>query len=167
MNIAYETVLAWDGKRWRDRYKHRVIWEECNGPIPKGMVVHHIDGDRRNNDISNLKLVTRAEHSHIHKVLFNINKSHAGKTNAEIYGPEKAESIRTKLSDKMKVRTYTEERNRNVSKGLMGHHVSEESRIKMSDAAKKRKRKPWSEETKKKMSEAAFRRHARDKEGDK
>ena len=30
-------------------------------------VVHHIDGDKLNNDINNLKLMTRKEHIEIHR----------------------------------------------------------------------------------------------------
>lgn len=39
---------------------HRVIWELLNGEIPDGMFIDHIDQDKTNNDISNLRVVTRA-----------------------------------------------------------------------------------------------------------
>ena len=45
---------------------HRSVWEYHNGPIPEGHVVHHIDGDRANNNIENLTLVTFQEHAGIH-----------------------------------------------------------------------------------------------------
>jgi hypothetical protein len=38
---------------------HRWIWEEAHGPIPSGMEIDHIDGDRKNNNLSNLRLVDR------------------------------------------------------------------------------------------------------------
>lgn len=38
---------------------HRIIWEMHNGPIIDGMEIDHIDGDRKNNRIENLRLVTR------------------------------------------------------------------------------------------------------------
>lgn len=38
---------------------HRIIWELFNGPIPDGMVIDHIDRDKLNNDITNLRMVTR------------------------------------------------------------------------------------------------------------
>ena len=47
------------------------MWESINGPIPKddngrSYEIHHIDGNHKNNDISNLKLVTIEEHYRIH-----------------------------------------------------------------------------------------------------
>lgn len=47
-------------------YMHRYVWEFYNGKIPKGYEIHHIDFDRGNNDISNLQLVSKAEHRKIH-----------------------------------------------------------------------------------------------------
>ena len=41
-------------------YIHRVIWEEANGcRVPDGFVVHHQDGNRSNNKITNLSACTQ------------------------------------------------------------------------------------------------------------
>ena len=40
---------------------HRLVWETFNGKIPEDMVIDHIDGNRSNNALSNLRLVTQAE----------------------------------------------------------------------------------------------------------
>lgn len=45
---------------------HRDIWEFHNGPIPDGMIVHHIDENPSNNNISNLQIMTQAEHNKLH-----------------------------------------------------------------------------------------------------
>ncbi|MNR04854.1 hypothetical protein D3C85_1208470 [compost metagenome] len=37
---------------------HRIIWEIHNGEIPEGMYIDHIDGNRSNNKICNLRLVS-------------------------------------------------------------------------------------------------------------
>ena len=41
---------------------HRAVWEYYNGKIPKGYHIHHKDGDRCNNDISNLTLLEGKAH---------------------------------------------------------------------------------------------------------
>lgn len=45
---------------------HRYVWEYYHGKIPKGYHIHHIDGDKANNDISNLRLLTASEHEKLH-----------------------------------------------------------------------------------------------------
>ena len=52
-----------DGKRKR---LHVYVWEKHNGKVPKGMSVHHVDGDKTNNDISNFALLTNEEHTRLH-----------------------------------------------------------------------------------------------------
>ena len=42
-------------------YKHRWVWEQANGEIPKGMVVSFRNGIRTDCRIENLILLTRAE----------------------------------------------------------------------------------------------------------
>jgi len=46
-----------------NKFLHRVIWEEINGTIPNGMVIHHINGDPSDNEIKNLKALTPKEHA--------------------------------------------------------------------------------------------------------
>jgi len=47
---------------------YRQIWEKANNKkIPDGYEIHHIDGNRENNDLTNLKLVSILEHLEIHK----------------------------------------------------------------------------------------------------
>lgn len=41
---------------------HRAVWEYHHGEIPKGYHVHHVDGDRCNNNISNLTLLLGSNH---------------------------------------------------------------------------------------------------------
>ena len=52
-------------------------WEMKRGPIPKGSLVHHKDGDTLNDNLSNLQLVTRAEHLTIHRPAFEEKRRHA------------------------------------------------------------------------------------------
>jgi hypothetical protein len=45
---------------------HRLVWMLAHGPIPDGYQVHHIDGQRWNNSLDNLELMTISEHTRIH-----------------------------------------------------------------------------------------------------
>lgn len=45
---------------------HRYVWEYYNGKIPDGYHVHHIDGDKSNNNISNLTILPRSSHLKLH-----------------------------------------------------------------------------------------------------
>lgn len=51
---------------------YRKIWEAYHGSIPEDQLgrkyeIHHIDGNRKNNDISNLKCLSIQEHYNLHK----------------------------------------------------------------------------------------------------
>lgn len=53
-----------EGSLWeRWEFLHRAVWEEHNGPIPKGMMVSFKDSNKLNCDIDNLMLITKGENS--------------------------------------------------------------------------------------------------------
>lgn len=71
----------YDGYRLRDHsgrvrsaYRHRLVAEAFHGPCPDGMECRHLDGDRANNDVSNLCWGTPVEN--------NADKKVHGTTNA-------------------------------------------------------------------------------------
>jgi hypothetical protein len=43
------------------RRGHRLVYESFVGKIPAGYEIDHIDADKHNNDITNLRIVTRSE----------------------------------------------------------------------------------------------------------
>lgn len=45
---------------------HRNVWKDERGPIPEGYEVHHKDGNKMNNTIENLTLLTSEEHGRAH-----------------------------------------------------------------------------------------------------
>jgi len=48
------------------RPEHIVIWEKANGQLPDGYVIHHIDGNGHNNELSNLVAMSRGDHAALH-----------------------------------------------------------------------------------------------------
>lgn len=61
---GYMQVMLYKNGRQNTTYAHRVIWELANGAIPNGYVIDHIDGNRTNNILSNLQLVSIAHNGH-------------------------------------------------------------------------------------------------------
>ena len=43
--------------------EHRVVWERVHGELPKGMVVHHINGIKNDNRIENLIAMPKRLHT--------------------------------------------------------------------------------------------------------
>lgn len=58
---GYIEVKVAEPNKWRA--KHHIVWEEHNGPIPEGHVIYFRDGNPRNVDIENLRLVSRKVHA--------------------------------------------------------------------------------------------------------
>lgn len=58
----YVDMRADDGKRVK-RLVHRLVWEDANGQIPKGMCINHINGVKTDNRLENLEVVTYRENN--------------------------------------------------------------------------------------------------------
>lgn len=56
---GYIYVKVAEPRTWK--LKHRLLWEENNGPVPKGYVVIFKDGNKENITLENLALISRAE----------------------------------------------------------------------------------------------------------
>lgn len=102
---------------------YRKIWETTHGPIPideNGVTfdIHHIDGNRKNNTIENLQCVSLIEHYEIHLSKFLID-----------FNPKDFAAI-----------VFLSNRINKTAKGITGHTVSLETRIKISESLQGRKR---------------------------
>ena len=67
-------VLLIDGKPIRE---HIYVWIQAYGPIPKGMVIHHINLDKIDNHLENLQMLTKKEHAELHARLNALIKQNA------------------------------------------------------------------------------------------
>jgi len=114
--------------------EHRYIMEQYLGrKLTKNEVVHHIDENKMNNNIENLQLLTRSEHSRLHrlgKTLSNETKIKIGQKskNRPIYSKRKIndEQLINMLKDYkngMKLREI--DRKYNLSNGTMGTIIRE------------------------------------------
>ena len=52
------------------KQKHRLVWEEVNGPVPEGCLVIFLDGDRTNFALENLHMVTKSQNARLNQYGF-------------------------------------------------------------------------------------------------
>ena len=73
-NGNYILVIAPDnspGKKYRGRYcsEHVLVYWQHFGILPNNdEIIHHKDGNKRNNNINNLELMKRSEHAKMHQL---------------------------------------------------------------------------------------------------
>jgi hypothetical protein len=75
----------YEGKRYQILV-HRVVYSFFNGEIPDGMQINHIDGDKKNNALSNLELVTPRENT-LHAIYVTKKKKCFGLENLKRLKP--------------------------------------------------------------------------------
>lgn len=66
--VTSHNYIEYTKGMFKGKMEHVIKMEQRIGrPILPDECVHHIDGDRQNNDINNLALMTRAAHSRLHR----------------------------------------------------------------------------------------------------
>lgn len=57
---------VWDVCEKRYRMEHVMVWESANGKVPHGHDVHHKNGDKLDNRLENLELLSKVAHKRDH-----------------------------------------------------------------------------------------------------
>ena len=95
---------------------HRLIWEDWYGkPVPKGYVIHHINGDKTDNRIQNLQCVSNGNHIRFH---------HKGKKCKPF-----TEEHKRKLGEPKKGIPLSEEHKLKISESNKGKHLLGYARV--------------------------------------
>ena len=125
---------------YRNSKKYRKVWEDFYGSIPYGFEIHHIDGNRDNNSLDNLKCVSMQEHYDIHFKQGDSAACHA---------------ISLRLNQKPNTGwRHSEEslcKMRKPKQRKEGYKLSDEHKRKIGDAHRGKKRSPRPEEVRQKL----------------
>ena len=60
MSGPYKEVTVGVPRKWRMK-EHRFVWMKAHGDIPDGMVIDHINGNKRDNRLENLQCITQKQ----------------------------------------------------------------------------------------------------------
>lgn len=88
-------------------YEHRKVWRESYGEIPKGFHIHHKDGNKLNNSIENLELVSISEHLSNHAKKNNLGKDRVGCEPINKISKEKREQILKLRKEKLSLNSIS------------------------------------------------------------
>lgn len=88
-------LRQWCPTRKRIILQHHKIWLDSGRGLPQGMHLHHLDGNRQNNAIENLQLVSSIEHHTIHHQVGDLVRNQHGTSRVK---PEKDRATQHKLN---------------------------------------------------------------------
>lgn len=123
---------------------YRRIWEDVNGAIPvdsegRSYQIHHIDGNRKNNNLNNLQCVSMLEHYDIHLDLFRrygkmkdlaalrILAGQLGKDPETLTGYKVSQKTKDKISKTLQGRKRPEDLVKRIASKLKGRKQTSES----------------------------------------
>lgn len=106
--LGYYQIIDNDKGNYGE-YLHRLLFEQFyRMEIPKGFIIHHKDGNKTNNCILNLQLMSLSEHMRIH----NTGENHYN------YGGTIPLEQRIKIGNSRRGKGHTEETKKRISEKL-------------------------------------------------
>lgn len=60
VRLCVDEPNPWTGHRTHMAFKHKWLWEKLHGPVPKGMALKCLDGDKTNTDPSNWEAIPKS-----------------------------------------------------------------------------------------------------------
>lgn len=124
-NGYYKTTLSKKARPFQF-FVHRVVAENFIGEVPKGFQVNHIDFDRKNNNLSNLEIITVSE-----------NRFHSMKANRIKY--EGGENHTAAKLTEVQVIQIIE----NLNKNIFEHVIAEKFNVTRSCIALIKQKRTW------------------------
>lgn len=73
---GYTDYGLWDGNKKKLIKAHKMVWYAFAGEIPSGMQINHINGNKRDNRIENLEIVSGRD---------NVNHAHLGRKQSSMF----------------------------------------------------------------------------------
>ena len=77
---------------------HRLVWARSNGAIPDGMEVNHKDGDKSNNRLDNLEIVTPSQNSRHALAVLGRTRARGSRHPRAILNEQSVRAIRERVS---------------------------------------------------------------------
>ena len=100
---GYASVTLCKGGETKTFQSHRLTWSAFNGPIPEGLQINHKNGQKRDNRLDNLEVVTPSEntkHAFDHLGRVGVKQDTAGSKNGRaILDEAKVEDIRQRYKE--------------------------------------------------------------------
>lgn len=94
-NGYYEITSRKEGNNGKKL--HRLIYEDYFGEIPNKCFIHHIDGNKTNNDIKNLQCISDSFHKFLHNKKYHWLRGVSGETHPR-FGIKHTKKTRNKMS---------------------------------------------------------------------